>query len=185
MKKDIELGSRISAGSTGSVHHGPAGSVYKITNGDTEANQDLTKEFLLLSRANNIPGTATSRVLSAGIYENGRRFIQMDFIEGTPLDVLAHEGLLDEHDLQKIGQKIEIAFANLAKSGIYHGDAGGLGNYIVNKKDDEIEVHIVDFVEGGIDPTGEKSKEDTREARAALAKLSNNVRLDSENTLAL
>tara|TARA_R110001592_G_scaffold20926_20_gene84824 strand:+ start:43477 stop:44016 length:540 start_codon:yes stop_codon:yes gene_type:complete len=166
----IDLGKRISGGGTGAVHEGPDGSVYKITNGSEMANIDLLKEFGMLGRVNSITDFPTQDVIDAGRHE-GRCFIQMKKIDGVPLDELLHAKQYTAQDIDDMRAQISDMHEQLADAGLYHGDAGGLGNYMVSKNAEGLKVRIIDFAEGGIDASGETARQEALKIDQTLERI--------------
>ena len=150
----LELGEKINAGGTGAVHRGPEGSVYKITNGSEMANADILKEFYVLQELQKFPNIPTQYVLDGGRDEAGRCYIQMNEIDGEPLDEMVHYDLLSVDDLTSIRYQVQDIFSKLGQAGFYHGDAIGTGNYMISRDEQDVKVRIIDFAEGGKDPSG-------------------------------
>lgn len=166
----IELGKKISSGGTGAVHEGPNDTVYKITTGDDMANADLLKEHSMLNRvlaASDIPSQVT---IDAGRLGN-RCYIQMKRIHGTPLDEFLHDQQPTEDDITDIRTQIADIFDKLDNAGLYHGDAGGTGNYMITESEQGLHVHIIDFAEGGIDTSGETARQEATTIDNILARV--------------
>ena len=158
---ELQIGQRLGAGGTGAVHEGPAESVFKITNGEDIANEDLMREFFMLEKLAKHPQIPTQKVIDAGRDEQGRAFIQMKRIEGDPLDEMVHYNNLTVDDLREIREQISEIYGHLENAGFYHGDPGGTGNYMVSFDEDDLPVvQIIDFAEGGEDPTGETARKE-------------------------
>lgn len=155
----IQLGKKISGGGTGAIHEGPDDTVYKITNGDPEANADLMREFHTLSNANSIPDLPVQRALEAGRHE-GRCYIQFRRIHGEGLDELLIGNRLNQQELIEIRDQIRAIHEQLGKNGLYQGDPEGLGNYMITRTKEGPKVTFVDFVEGGADPSGNAALQD-------------------------
>ncbi len=156
---DLQIGEKLSGGGTGAVHEGPEDTVYKITNGQDIANEDLMREFFMLQKLAEHPQIPTQKVVDAGRDEEGRLYIQMQRIEGAPLDEMIHYNNLSVGDLAQVRDQIVEIYSQLEAAGLYHGDSGGTGNYMVTfDEDDQPVVQIIDFAEGGEDPTGETAR---------------------------
>ena len=82
----------------------------------------------------------------------------MDKVPGVNLGSIFTS--LDEEQLQQVRDQVRSIFNQLGEAGIFHGDAGGLDNYMVNVNGRSVDVCIVDFVEGGVDKSGKLAKED-------------------------
>ncbi|MBK6895553.1 MAG: hypothetical protein IPH06_03045 [Alphaproteobacteria bacterium] len=149
----IQLGKRISGGGTGAVHEGPDDTVYKITRGDSDSNADLMREFHLLSKAKEIQGLQIQQVLDAG-RDGGRCYMQFRRIHGEPLGNMLMDDTLTREQLRSIKSQIAAIFDKLGENGFFHGDPEGLDNYIISGWPENIRVTLVDFVEGGLDPSG-------------------------------
>ena len=181
----IELGEKIGAGGTGYVHEGPDNTVYKITNGSDMGNIDLLREHGMLSRVEGAGGIPSQKVIDAGRLD-GRCYIQMERIDGVPLDELLHEWDPTFEEMNSIRDQIADIFAKLEEAGLFHGDATGIGNYMISETDDGMKVHIIDFVEGGIDETGETARKEAAAIDNILHRVTPNApKPETDDALAL
>lgn len=169
----IQLGKKINGGGTGAIHEGPNDTVYKITNGDPDANADLMNEFHTLSGINTIPGIAVQRVLEAGRHE-GRCYMQFKRIHGESLGELLIGNRLNQGELIEIRSQIRSIHEKLGENGFYQGDPEGLGNYMITRTKEGPKVTLVDFVEGGSDPSGNTALQDMRTIDGILDRLIKN-----------
>lgn len=166
----IQLGKKINGGGTGAIHEGPDDTVYKITTGDPEANADLMNEFHTLSTANRIPDLRIQQVVEAGRLE-GRCYIQFKRIHGESLGELLIGNRLSQKELIDIRDQIRAIHERLGENGLYHGDPEGLGNYMISRTKEGPKVTLVDFVEGGSDPSGNAALQDMRTIDGILNQL--------------
>lgn len=164
----IYLGDKISSGGTGSVHEGPDNTVYKITSGDDMANADLLKEYSMLNRIEAVPAIPSQVTIDAGRLGD-RCFIQMERIDGIPLDEFLHDSTPTDDEISTIREQIAHIYEELAQAGLYHGDAGGTGNYMITESDEGLHVRIIDFAEGGSDPSGETAREEAKKIDRILS----------------
>jgi len=164
----IDLGNKINSGGTGSVHEGPDNTVYKITTGDDIANADLLKEYRMLNRVEAVPAIPSQVTIDAGRLGD-RCFIQMERIDGLPLDEFLHDRTPTDDEMSSIREQIADIYKELEQAGLFHGDAGGTGNYMITEGDDGLHVRIIDFAEGGSDPSGETAREEAKKIDSILS----------------
>ena len=155
-----EFGRELGSGGTGTVYEGPDNTVYKVTTGDELANSDLLREFFTLTRLQNKPDLPVPQIIDAGSLEDGARYIQMAKIEGDMLTRILPS--MPKADVKSVQTQINKIFNQLSEIGIFHGDAGGLDNYLISYASGAPRVHLIDFVEGGRDPSGQKAKDDAK-----------------------
>lgn len=167
----IQLGKKINGGGTGAIHEGPDDTVYKITTGDTMANRDIMREFMLLSRVDKVPGLNVQQALDAGKDDQGRCYIQFRKIHGESLGDLMQRNALSQDDVRSIRLQTREIFEGLAENGFYHGDAKAISNYMITRGPEGPKVTLVDFVDGGIDPTGKTAREEWKSIDAILRRL--------------
>jgi tRNA A-37 threonylcarbamoyl transferase component Bud32 len=141
---------------------GPNDSVYKVSNGEN-LNIDILREFILLSKIHRrSPGISAQQPLETGKDEQKRCYIQFKRIHGETLGELMLGKSLIPAEIQTIRMQVKDIFAKLAAHGLYHGDAGSVSNYMISGAGNDIKVTLVDFVDGGQDPSGQTAREEAK-----------------------
>lgn len=166
----IELGEQIGAGGSGYVHEGPDNTVYKITNGSDMGNIDLLRELGMLSRVANVGDIPSPNVIDAGRLD-GRCYIQMERIDGINLNEMLNEWAPTFEEISNIRDQIADIFARLEEAGLFHGDAIGMENYMISETESGLKVHIIDFVEGGTDMTGQTARKEAAAIDTVLERI--------------